>query len=150
MGLTDHWPGHLLARGPCAGVHPMRGAIAIGGWGGCTWGCGMLCPFPCSAPWRAWKGPALPESSTMRSGPAPRQPKNPQEMLRSRGQCWQHGHRLPPAQGFELHAQPLLCTVALQHPLHKAGAGVLPWYSIRFFAAWVGQEDGQSTESWWA
>lgn len=54
-------------------------------------------------------------------------PGNLQEMLRSRGQCRQHGHGLPPAQGFELHDQPLFRTVALQHPLHKAGAGLLPW-----------------------
>lgn len=96
------------------------------------------------------KSSSLCESSTISSAPPPGQARHPQEMLRSRGQCWQHGHGLPSAQRFELVAQPLFCTVALQHPLHKAGAALLLWQSVRCFAVWVGQEDGQTTGSWWA
>lgn len=122
------WPSKALAW-PLTGMRTLCWGHEVSSWqlGGDAHGAGDGLPLPLFCPVESMEGLFPAQQQHHQSAPPPGQPRHLQEMPWSGRQCWQHGRELPPAQEFELHAQPLFCTVVLQHPLHKAGAGLLPW-----------------------
>lgn len=103
--------------------------LVLGCWGHegsiCTWGHGLLCPFPCSASWRALPCvTAAPPGVLLQQG-----------VLMSKAQCQQDVHRIPPAQG--LNFMPGLCSGQLTF---EPGWGWSPpWQSTGCFPCGDGQ-----------